>query len=212
MTGEQDNEFQQYQALDLKIAKALQIDVPELKMPELPEIDSSGVTSLPQRKWTSKPVWFAFAATVVLAISISVRMSGVFETHDSLADAILTHIDHEQGALRVTDVAVSDDRLASAVPASLAVYDRGEFLITYAQPCVINGKSVPHLVVQGQHGPVTILLMPDEKVAQATPINGENVKGVILPVGDGSIAIVGGRDELLGPIEKNVVNSVTWTI
>jgi hypothetical protein len=211
MTGEQDNDFQQYQALDLKIAKALQIDVPELKMPELPEIDSSTVTSLPQRRRSTKPVWFALAATVVLATSISVRMSGVFESYDSLADEVLAHIDHEPGAFRVTDVAVSDDRLARAVPASLAVYDRGEALITFAAPCVINGNSVPHLVVQGQHGPVTILLMPDEEVAEATPIDGVNVKGVILPVGSGSIAIVGGRDEPLEPIKKNVVNSVTWT-
>ena len=211
MTGEHDNDFQQYQALDLKIAKALQIDVPELKMPELPDVDSSGVTPLPARKRSLAPVWFAIAATVVLAASISVRMSGVFESHDSLADAVLAHIDHEPGALRVTNVAVSDDRLARAVPASLAVYERGESLITYAQPCVINGNTVPHLVVQGEYGPVTILLMPDEKLAEVTSIDGENVKGVILPVGNGSIAIVGGRDEPLETIRKNVLNSVTWT-
>ena len=91
------------------------------------------------------------------------------------------------------------------------MYERGDSLITYAQPCVINGKTVPHLVVQGEYGPVTILLMPDEKLAEVTPIDGENVKGVILPVGNGSIAIVGGRDEPLETIRKNVLNSVTWT-
>ena len=84
-------------------------------------------------------------------------------------------------------------------------------MITYAQPCVINGNLVPHLVIQGQYGPITILLMPDEKVAEATSIDGARLKGVILPVGDGSIAIVGGRDEPLEAIKKNVVNSVTWT-
>ena len=180
-------------------------------MPELPDVDASGVTSLPQRKRSTKPVWFAIAASVVLATSISVRMSGVFESHESLADAVLAHIDHEPDALRVSDVAVSDDRLARAIPASLAVYERGDNLITYAQPCVINGNTVPHLVVQGKYGPITILLMRDEKVAEVTPIDGENVKGVILPVGDGSIAIVGGRDEPLEAIRKNVLNSVTWT-
>jgi hypothetical protein len=209
MTGEQDNDFQKYQALDLKIAKALQIDVPELKMPALPEIDSSEVTPLPTR--SMKPVWFAIAATMVLATSISVRMSGVFQNNNSLAEEVLAHIDHEPGALRVTDVAIADDRLARAVPASLATYERGEALITYAQPCVINGNMVPHLVIQGQYGPVTILLMPDEKVAEATPLDGVNVKGVILPVGDGSIAIVGDRNEPLEAIKKYVVNSVTWT-
>ena len=211
MTGEQDKEFQQYQALDLKIAKALQIDVPELKMPELPDVDTSGVTALPARKRSMTPVWFAIAATVVLATSISVRMSGVFESYDSLAEEVLAHIDGEPGSLRVTDVAISDERLVRAVPARLASYERGESLITYAQPCVINGNSVPHLVIQGQYGPVTILLMPDEKVDEATPIDGVTVKGVILPVGDGSIAIVGDREEPLEAIKKNVMNSVTWT-
>ena len=211
MTGENDREFEQYQALDLKIAKALQINVPELTMPELPDVDSAGVTALPVRKRSMKPVWFAIAATVVLATSISVRMSGYFQDYESLAEEVLAHIDHEPGALRVTNVAVGDDRLVRAVPASIGTYDRGEFLITYAQPCIINGNTVPHLVIQGQHGPVTILLMPEESVLESTPINGENIKGVIRPVGRGSIAIVGSRDEPLELIKKSVVNSVTWT-
>ena len=208
MTSEQDRKFQ---ALDLKIAKALQIDVPELRMPELPAIDEANVTSLPVRRRSMKPVWFAIAATVVLATSISLRTSGLFQHYDSLAEEVLAHLDHEPGALHVTDVAVTDRRLARAVPASLAVFDREASLITYARPCVINGHTVPHLVIQGQNGPVTILLMPDERVAEATPLDGQNVKGVILPVGNGSIAIIGDRDELLEPIQKNVVNSVTWT-
>jgi len=211
MTGEQDKEFQQYQALDLKIAKALQIDVPELTMPDLPDVDTDAVSALPVRKRSMKPVWFAIAATVVLATSISVRMSDYFRDYESLADEVLAHIDHEPDALRVTNVAVADDRLVRAVPASIGTFDRGESLITYAQPCVINGKSVPHLVIQGQYGPVTILLMPEEHVSESTPIEGDNIKGVILPVGRGSIAIVGGRDEPLELIKKNVVNSVTWT-
>ena len=211
MTGERDNEFQEYRALDLKIAKALQIDVPELEMPELPDIDTAKVASLPIRKRSMKLVWYAIAATVVLATSISLRTSGLFQDYESLADEVLAHLDHEPGAFRNVDVAVSDQRLARAIPASLATYDRGEALITYAQPCVINGKDVPHLVIQGQYGPVTILLMPYEEVAEATPLEGDSVKGVILPVGNGSIAIIGDREELLEPIQKNVLNSVTWT-
>ena len=201
----------QMQALNLKIAKAMQVDVPELRMPDLPEIDTAKVSSLPVRKRSMKPVWFAIAATVVLATSITLRTSSLFQSYDSLAEEVLAHLDHEPAALHVTDVAVSDRNLERAVPASLAEFDRNESLITYARTCVINGKDVPHLVIQGQYGPVTILLMPEEEVAEATPLDGENVKGVILPVGNGSIAIIGDREELLEPIQKNVVNSVTWT-
>ena len=210
MTGEHDKEFEQYQALDLKIAKALQIDVPALRMPELPHLDTAKVASLPARRRSMKPLWFAVAATVVLATSITLRTSGLFDTQNSLAAEVLAHLDHEPFAFDNTQTPVSDERLARAVPASLAVYERGTSLVTYAQHCVINGNDVPHLVIQGEHGPVTILLMPYEQVAEETPLDGENVKGVILPFGKGSIAIIGDREERLEPIQKNVVNSVTW--
>lgn len=198
-------------ALNVKIAKAMQLNVPDLKMPELPEIDTGNVVTLPARKRWLKPMLFAVAATVVLATSISLRVSGVFQSYGSLAEEVLAHMDHEPGALRVTDEPVSDRRLARAVPAKLAIFDRDASLITYAQSCTINGKDVPHLVIQGEHGPVTILLMPEEKVAEATLIDGKSVKGVILPVGDGSIAIVGDREEQFETIQKNVVKAVSWT-
>lgn len=209
MTHEDDKAMKE---LDLKIAKALQIDVPELRVPELPPIRDDNVAALPARQRSLRPVWFAVAATMVLATSIGVRMSGLFDSNASLAEEVLAHLDHEPAALRVSDVPVSDARLARAVPASLAVFQRGDSLVTYAQSCIINGKRVPHLVIQGRHGPVTILLMPEEKIAEATPLDGANVKGLILPVGDGSIAIIGDREEELETLRKDIVDSVTWTI
>ncbi len=209
MMHDDDNKMTE---LDLKIAKALQIDVPELRVPELPPIEGDKVAVLPVRRRSSKPIWFAVAATMVLATSIAVRMSGLFDSYDSLAEEVLAHLDHEPAALRVTDVAVSDERLARIVPASLADFERSDALVTYAQSCIIHGKTVPHLVIQGKHGPVTILLMPEEKIAEATPLDGDNVRGLILPVGDGSIAIIGDREEELEPIRKDIVDSVTWTI
>ena len=207
MNSNDDNAMK---ALDLRIARALQIDVPPLVMPELPDVDDT-VATLPVRRRSKAPIWFAVAATVVLGLSIALRMSSIFVEYDSLADEVLAHLDHEPRSLVVTDVPVSDRRLQRAVPASMAVFDRDETLITYANPCIINGKRVPHLVVQGQHGPITILLMPEEKVDAKTPLDGDTVHGVILPVGDGSIAIIGPREESLEPIQENVRASLTWT-
>ena len=106
---------------------------------------------------------------------------------------------------------MTDAALERAVPPGIATMNHGAGLITYAQSCTINGREVPHLVIQGKHGPVVILLMPHEKVAEASTLNGENVHGVILPVGDGSIAIVGDREEPLETIQENVINSVMWS-
>ena len=199
------------QSLDARIAEALQIPAPELTMPELPTVDTDNVVSMATRRPLSNWARYAMAASVMLAVIIGIRLFGVGVSYDSLGEEVLAHLDHEPYALRVSDTPVSDARLAKVVPASIARPDHSAGLITYARTCEINGKSVPHLVVQGERGPVTILLMPEEAVAEAVSLDGENIHGVILPVGDGSIAIIGAQEEKLERIEKSVVSSVTWS-
>ena len=196
--------------LDKVIGAALSLDVPELRMPELPDVDSDKVVALPARR-RSPVALMAMAATVLLAAFIGLRMLGSAGEYDTLADQLLAHIDHEPNALTVTDQPVSDARLAAVVPADVAQMDHGAGLITYAQSCPVNGHDVPHLVIQGQRGPVTILLMPHEKIDGPQSVTGESVNGVILPVGDGSIAIFGERDEPLERIREEVLDSVTWS-
>lgn len=200
----------QMRAMDEQIAGALAIDVPELSMPELPDVDTGKVVTLQNRRF-SRPTLFALAATVVVAAFLGIRMFGSDVTYPSLADEIVAHLDHEPYALRVTDKAVKDRRLARVVPASIANMNHDAGLITYAQTCVINGKKVPHLVIQGERGPVTILLMPDEMIDGAVEIDGQSINGVILPVGGGSIAIIGEEQERLDRIQENVLNSVAWS-
>ena len=197
------------QALNLDIARAMQLSVPALNLPELPAVDN--VVPLAAREPLSRPVWFAMAASVVFAVIMGARLLGIGATYDSLAEEVIAHLDHEPYALRVSSTPVSDGRLQKVVPASVAEMDHSAGLITYAQTCVINGKEVPHLVIQGETGPVTILLMPDQAVAAAESLDGENIRGVLLPVGDGSVAIIGPREEPLERIEERVLDSVTWS-
>ena len=200
-------------ALEQTIGRALALDVPELDMPELPDFSTSttdNVVTLPNRRWVSA-TWLAMAATVVAAALLGIRLLGTGIEYESLADEILAHVDHEPYALRVTDKAVSDKRLASVVPANVARMDHSAGLITYAQSCVINGHDVPHLVIQGERGPVTLLLMPEEMISEAQQLVGESVNGIILPVGNGSIAIIGESGESLERIQREVLRSATWS-
>ncbi len=198
------------QALDRKLASAMALEAPGLVMPELPQIDTTNVATLPSRRVT--PAWFAVAATVVIAAVFGIRMLGTDIQSGALSDQIIAHLDHEPNALRVTDVPVSDQRLQAVVPDGIAEMDHSAGLITYARSCEINGRDVPHLVIQGVYGPVTILLMPEEYVAEASAIEGDNINGIILPVGEGSVAIVGVREERLDTIQKRVLDSVAWDI
>lgn len=203
------------QAFNDKIAAALTISVPDLKIPDLPELEDDNVVDLPfgGKKKFSAPTWIGIAATVVLAAFVGVRMINTNQLESlPLADQVLAHLDHEPYALKVTNVAVSDERFAEVVNPSIGTMDRSVGLVSYAQSCVINGKTVPHLVIQGEKGPITLLLMPEEMVDGATTLDGKGVNGVILPVGNGSIAIIGERDEPLTELEQNIINSVEWSI
>ncbi|MEM8817370.1 MAG: DUF3379 family protein [Pseudomonadota bacterium] len=208
--------------LESRIEAALELPVPALNMPALPAVeaedtqreDGAGdkVVVMQPRVRKSAPVWLAMAASVVLVALLGVRMFGGDTEYASLGEEIVAHLDHEPYALRVSSEAVSDERLARVVPANIANLDHSAGLITYAQPCEINGKTVPHLVIQGKNGPVTVILLPDERVLEAETLDGEGINGVLIPVGNGSIAIIGQKEENLGAIRESIVNSVTWSI
>ena len=197
-------------ALEARVQQAIAIPVPELVMPELPDIDTRNVVTLDSRRRLRAPVKFAMAASVALVAILAMQIFGGAPHYDSLGDEIIAHLDHEPNALVITDAAVSDRRLERVVPADVASLDHSGGLITYAQTCKINGKRVPHLVIQGANGPVTVLLMPDEKVDRGTELEGKGINGLLIPVGDGSIAIIGEKDENIDAIRRNVTNSVTW--
>jgi len=204
-------------ALDNVIGKALAIDVPELKIPELPPIgeDDENVVNLPFRRASkiSTPAWIGIAASFALAAIIGVQFTGNGPADDQrLAEQVLAHLDHEPWALKVTDVSVSEEQFSSVVHSNIGTMDRNVGLVTYAQSCIINGMSIPHLVIQGKHGPVTLLLMPNEMVSSPVSLMGESVNGVILPHGDGSIAIIGEREERIDDLEQRVVDAVEWSI
>lgn len=199
--------------LDDRIARALAIEVPELDMPELPRVGTdANVVSLPfgGSRPSKAPLWLGIAASLLIVGFLGIRMFGPVPGQRSLSEQVIAHLDHEPQALVVTSMPVSGRVLDAVLSEDGAEMDDEVGLVTYARSCVINGKSVPHLVIQGETGPVTLLLMPDEHVDSAIPLEGEAINGVILPVGDGSIAIIGERDEQLEQIENRVVNSVRW--
>ena len=199
------------QAFDRRIAAALGIAVPTLTLPELPELNAEKVVTLRQRRPMKAPTWFAIAATVLVAAFIGIRVSTDDLPHASLAEQVLAHMDHEPYALQVSSRPVSDERLARVVPTRIATMSHDAGLITYAQSCEINGHEVPHLVIQGVRGPITILLMPEESISGNQVIDGESIQGFIFSVGSGSIAIIGEKDEQLDSVKQSILDSVRWS-
>lgn len=212
---------------DERIARALAIDVPELKLPDLPPVaceiagpragagESAGRvprrTRRPARR-RNLPLLVGAAASAALFAVLFFRGGTVGEPA-ALADAVIAHMDHEQASRQVTTVAVPDQALTQVFDGRVSGVDSDLGLVSYARTCVIRGKRVPHLVVQGASGPVTLILLPDEPVAEAVPLEGALVHGVILPVGEGSVAVIGEREEQLREVRemgRRLSEAVRW--
>lgn len=212
---------QELRSLDEQIARALAIDVRGLDLPGLPPIDdadrgSAGFLEQKSRRTSvfSPPVWAGIAAGLVVAVLLVIGFPGG-DVSPSLAEQVIAHMDYEQESRRVTAVPVSARRLGDVVGSEVAGMDHDIGLITYAMSCVINGRTVPHLVIQGRSGPVTLILLPDETIEKSIGLSGNNVHGVILPVGNGSVAIIGEREEQLTEINRigrKVADTVEWKI
>jgi hypothetical protein len=213
------NYRQEMRALDERIARALAIDVPEFRMPELPPIEAdnrrrAGASGFRPSRFRSPPLWVGLAAAAVVA---AVLVAGPERERggQDLADQIVAHMDHEEASRRVTSVPVATQTLNQVVGGQVSGMDQDIGLITYAMSCVINGRTVPHLVIQGNRGPVTLILLPEETIDASIPLSGNNVHGVLLPVGSGSIAVIGQREDQLdeiGRIGQKLAESVEWNI
>lgn len=74
----------------------------------------------------------------------------------------------------------------------------------------MDGGDGLHLVVQGERGPVTLLLMPAQPVDGVLPLQAGEFQGVIMPLDHGSMAVVGNNGEPVMHLAERVRKSVHW--
>ncbi len=204
-------------AFDERIARALAIDTPAPALPDLGrERSGEAVPLAPRRRRFSAPAWLALAAGLAIVAFFAFRGPAPGDGYyQQLAGEVLAHMDHEQSSRVATAVPVSNAALGEVLRPKVSAFDTGGPIVSYAQSCVINGHLVPHLVVQGRTGPITVILLPDENVEDVIPLSGENVHGFILPAESGGVAVIAQREEQMpevGEVGERVVDSVKWSL
>ncbi len=189
------------------IQEALRFDVAALK-------DHAGSKSV-GLFGSRRLVWAGAAAVLVAGFAAWFGLSPAPELDSELLVAeILDHWQHEPGSWVSTDVRISPASLEEVVSGSAAVDANRLGLVSYARSCFVRDRWVPHLVIQGKEGPVMLLLLPHEQIAGPLPLDlpEEGLRGVLLPVGEGSIAILGEDSESIEPIRERIADAVEWSI
>jgi len=169
---------------------------------EPPDIRVAGARRAPLVRWRQ----WALAASVVVATLGAVGV-WLLRPTDTLASEVVAHVRGEPQSWLATHN-VSAAAIDHALKSSGIGLDVDSDKIMYAKSCWFRGHYVPHLVLQTAHGPATVLLLRHEHVKARDPFHESGMTGVIVPAGDGSIAVLerGGQgvDELAGELRQEV--------
>ena len=187
--------------LDRHILAALSVPVPLVA--GRAKSAAASVSGLDRRRW------YALAASIVAGVLVG-SLLWVGGPRNSLAQDVLAHMDHEPEAFVVTTTP-ADDAVLGRVLERGGIRLRPEVgTVSYANSCPFRGRTVPHLVVQTDGGPVTVMVLRNEPLDAPVRFAEDRFTGTIVPAGPGSIAVIGGSDAELEQITERVLAAVDW--
>lgn len=150
---------------------------------------------------------FALAASVLVALLVG-GGAWLFRPQPALAAEVAEHVRHESGSWALQR-RLSQEEIA-AVLARAGVHFDSSLPVVYASPCVLRGHVVPHLVVHTEQGPVTVMLLPGEKISRRQEFAEDGLEGVLLPAGEGSVAVLTQGGAVPSATETALLSAVRW--
>lgn len=123
---------------------------------------------------------------------------------DELGREAIAHVAHEPQAFTAS-YAIPDDALATMLSAQGMNLARAVGRVTYSTLCPVGSRVARHLVVRTAEGPVTLLLMPDDRKARQRAVTqADGMAALTIPAARGSIAIVASSLEQALAMEKSL--------
>ena len=156
------------------------------------------------------PRWreYALAAGVVLATAAGLAV-WVLRPSDTLAREVVAHVQGEPDSWLSTHN-VSAAGIDHALKRAGVGLDLASDRIVYAQSCWFRGHYVPHLVVETTRGPATVLILRHEQVKGRDAFREGGMRGVIVPAGEGSIAVLTRGRGVVDDLARELPGEVHW--
>jgi hypothetical protein len=184
------------QGFESRLARALRIEVPA------------------RRRRFIGPRFMALAASVLFG-AVVVGSVWVAVPSRSLAAAVVAHMAGEPDAWQ-TEAAVAGPELDAVLQDSKLKLMPQAGTVSYASSCQFRGHVVPHLVVQSDSGPVTVMVLVHEANAKPKKFDEQGYRGMIVPMqGHGALAILmkdpHADAATVERIAAKVRESIVWT-
>jgi hypothetical protein len=153
------------------------------------------------------PRRYALAASLLVALLLG-GGAWLFQPRPALAEQVVEHVRHEAGSWALQRRLTPDE--IAVVLARAGVQFDASMPVVYASPCPFRGHVAPHLVLQTAQGPVTVMLLSHEKIAARESFAEQGYEGVLLPAGEGSVALLTRGGAVPETTEAAILSAVRW--
>ncbi|EGU29359.1 DUF3379 domain-containing protein [Vibrio scophthalmi] len=198
--------------LDAQIAKAMNVDVPDdLADRILFHQSSQQPTNVIRPNFIKRSM--AMAASVAFAFGLLVGQINwgnvlVTPAQASLADTAIEHVIAEKPFVDHLDEQVSSAQInAKMQPFDQQLEKSFPYHVYYLNHCGFGDANALHMVFAGEHGKVTLFItnISSNSVQDFTQ---QGMSGVVEPVGDSSLIVVGEKGEDVTAIAKSIMNII----
>lgn len=160
-----------------------------------------------QRK---RAVQWGLAASVLVAVLAGLVLWAV-NPRETLAEQVVQHAEGEAFAMVRTSQTVDAAEVAGVLARSGIRLRSDAMSVSYATTCQFRGHKVPHLVVQTERGPVTVLVLTEEKSTASTQRFDEGgYQGAIVAAPRGVLAVLG-HDVPAQEVAEKVLAAVDYS-
>jgi hypothetical protein len=128
---------------------------------------------------------------------------------EKLPQVVSQHIAKERHHLQ-SQGQISDASVAQLFARFGAVMRTSMGEVVFAEACWIRYQHGMHLILREASGPVTLMFMPGEDIAQEQDLVWEQSRGLIVPTDYGSLAIIASSPETADQIRRRVDGALMW--
>lgn len=153
---------------------------------------------------------WALAASVVLALAAAWQLRPE-PLEQRVVASVADYVSARAAPLGATVDQTMEPAALAAMTRPFGLHlDESLGAVREARPCVIRDRQGLYLVVDGEKGPVVVLVLPEEPVERRVRFRVDGRQGLLVPCPRGGLAIIGQPGERLAALEQRLQRSTRW--
>ncbi|PCJ25924.1 MAG: hypothetical protein COA96_06670 [SAR86 cluster bacterium] len=169
--------------------------------------------------------YYAMAACLLLAVGVTFSLTAKrdsFSGDVAFSDDIFAHLYEDHGEMDyivagifdgIVTIPAINETMSNAGARLVSNTFTQALAIRSARPCIIlPAYESAHLMLEGTQGAISVFVINNSPVSSEFSINDDRFNGVVIPMGDGNMILVGEKNENLDQYKALFSQNVEWII